>query len=97
MRATAIILRLFLFLATVGSVACQEIYNSYNTSFIELSGAGFCPSTEKLREKIKQDVEMFLNNSALPALFPGHGACGCGGTGWRRAAYLDTSDPTHFL
>ena len=94
MKATAIILRWFLFLATVGSVACQELHNSYNTSSIELSGARFCPSSQKLREKIKQDVEIFLNNSVLPALFPGHGACGCGGYGWRRAAYLNMSDPT---
>ena len=87
-------MRWFLFLATVGSVACQELYSSYNTSSIELSGAGFCPPTKELREKIKQDVEMFLNNSVLPALFPNHGACSCGGYGWRRAAYLNMSDPT---
>ena len=29
----------------------------------------------------------------LPAL-GGHGACGCGGLGWRRTAYLNMSDPT---
>jgi hypothetical protein len=44
-----------LFLAIVSSPVCQELlYSSYNTSSIELSGAWFCPSTEKLREKIKQ-------------------------------------------
>ena len=97
MRAVVIIsivMRWFLFLAIVGSVACQELYSSYNTSSVELSGAGFCPSTETLRERIKQDVEMFLNNSVLPALFPGDRACGCGGYGWRRAAYLNMADPT---
>ena len=85
--------KLLLFLAIVGSVSCQELYyRRYNTSPIELSGAGFCPSTEKLREKIKQDVDMFLDSSILPA-FRGYGACGCGGSGWRRAAYLNMSDP----
>ena len=83
-------MRWFLFLATVGSVACQELYSSYNTSSIELSGAGFCPSTEELRERIKQDVEVFINKIILTM----DRACGCGGPGWRRAAYLNMSDPT---
>ena len=94
MRATAVIVRWFLLLVTVDSVACQELYSNYNTSSVELNVAGFCPSTEKLRERIKQDFEVFLNNSVLPALFPGDRACGCGGYGWRRAAYLDMPDPT---
>ena len=80
-----------LFLTIVSSAACQELYSSYNTSSIELSGAGFCPSTEKLKEKIKHDVDKFLNNSVVPALTR---PCGCGGLGWRRAVYLNISDPT---
>ena len=82
-------------LAVISSAAlCQEHYSSYNTSSIELSVAGFCPSTEKLREKIKQDIDVFLNNSVLPKIFVTRGACRCGGPGWRKAAYLDMSDPT---
>ena len=87
-------MRWFLLLATVGSVACQELYSSYNTSSVELSGAGFCPSTQMLRETIEQDVDEFLNNSVLPKIFATHGSCGCGGPGWRRAAYLNMADPT---
>ena len=83
-----------LFLAMISSGVCQELYSSYNTSSIELSGAGFCPSTEKLREEIKQDVDVFLNNSVLPKIFATLRSCGCGGPGWRRAAYLNMSDPT---
>ena len=83
-----------LFLATVSSVACQELYRSYNTSSIELSGAGFCPLTEKLRDRIKQDVDVFLNSSVLPKIIATRGSCACSGPGWRRAAYLDMSDPT---
>ena len=83
-----------LFLAVISSAVGQELYRSYNTSSIELSGAGFCLSTEKLREEIKRDIDVFLNNSVLPKIFSTCGACGCGGPGWRRAAYLDMSDPT---
>ena len=86
-------MRIILFLASICSVACQNLPNiiSYNTNSIELSGAGFCPSTEKLRVKIKQDIDMLLNSSIV---LQGYGACGCGGLGWRRAAYLNMSDPT---
>ena len=87
-------MKLLLFLAIVSSVAGHELYSSYNTSSIEWSGAEFCSCTEMKREKIKLDTKMFLNNNVLPALFPGHGAFGCGGYGWRRAPYLNMSDPT---
>ena len=83
---TVQVMKLFLFLAMVGSVACQK---RYNLSFIESHGVGFCPSTQKLREKIKMDIELFiLNSSILPE------SCGCRGPGWRRVAYLNMSDPT---
>ena len=80
-----------LVLTIMSSAVCQELYSSYNTSSIELSGAGFCPSTEKLREKIKEDINLFLNSSIVPVLTR---PCSCGGPGWRRAAYLNMSDPT---
>jgi hypothetical protein len=83
-----------LFLAMISSAVCQELYSSYNTSSMELSGAGFCPSTEKLREKIKRDIDVFLNDTVLPKIFAARGYCDCGGPGWRRAAYLNMSDPT---
>ncbi|MCG8620956.1 MAG: hypothetical protein MJE68_02990, partial [Proteobacteria bacterium] len=54
-----------LFLAMISSAVCQELYSNYNTSSIELSGAGFCPSTEKLREKIREDVNLFLNSNIV--------------------------------
>ena len=84
-------MKLLLFLVMVCSAACQELHKSYNISSIEWSGAGFCPSTEKLREKIKQDVDIFINDSTVLTLTR---SCGCGGFGWRRAAYLNMSDPT---
>ena len=80
-----------LFLAVINSAASQELYSSYNTSFVELSGARFCPSTEYLRENIKEDIDEFLNSCVVPIL---NGQCRCCGPGWRRAAYLNMSDPT---
>ena len=81
-----------LFLVMISSGVCQlELYSIYNTSSTKLSGAGFCPSTEKLREKIREDVAAFLNSSVVPMLTK---PCSCGGPGWRRAAYLNMSDPT---
>ena len=57
-----------LLLAMISSGVCQELYSSYNTSSIELSGAGFCPSTEKLREEIKQGVDFFLSIRILASI-----------------------------
>ena len=58
-----------------------------------------CPATQNQRASIKQDIRSLINNSVLSALTiqrigSGNGACGCGGPGWRRAAYLNMSDPT---
>ena len=81
-----------LFLIIVSSVASQQLYSSYKLSSIEWSGTGFsCPSTEKLREKIHKDVELFMTSRVVPTL---NRPCGCGGPGWRTAAYLNMSDPT---
>jgi hypothetical protein len=79
---------LFLFLALVSSVASHELYNF---SSIESSGAGLCLSTERLREIIHEDVELFATNSEEAITVTR--LCGCGGPGWRRAAYLNMSDP----
>ena len=38
-------------------------------------------------------IESLINSSVLPALKE-PGGCDCGGPGWRRAAYLNMSDPT---
>ena len=66
----------FIFLAMISSGVCQlELYSSYNTSS---SGAGFCPSTEKLRERIREDVAVFFNSSVVPMLTR---PCSCGGPG----------------
>ena len=71
----------------VCSAACQE---SYNLTSIEWNGSGsrVCPSIKKLREKINEDVNLFLNNFLARQ-------CGCDGPGWKRVAYLNMSNPRH--
>jgi hypothetical protein len=66
----------FLFLVIVCPVASQEPHYRYNLSTTEWNGrgSGVCPSTEKVREKIKDDVISFLNSSVVSiATRP----CGC--------------------
>ena len=84
------------FLLVVAScVAGQQLPVNYSARLVAGAGAGMCPDTQDLREAIEQDIHSLIN-SVLSALGtgPGYGACGCGGTGWRRAAYLNMSDPT---
>ena len=85
-------MREFFLLIITSSVACQQLPLSYNAQSIA-AGVGICPSTQYLREGIDEDLHSLINSSVLPAL-RGYGACGCGGPGWRRAAYLNMSDPT---
>ena len=86
---------------------CQELPVKYRSRSIAVAGAGLCPATctKDLIENFRKDIRSLLNNSVLPALMtqnqtqtenigPGYGACGCGGPGWRRVAYLNMSDPT---
>ena len=85
------------FLLVVAScVACRQLPVNYSGRSVAGAGAGMCPDTQDLREAIQQDIHSLINSSVLPALGtgPGYGACGCGGPGWRRAAYLNMSDPT---
>ena len=85
-------------LAIISASSCahtfgQELTVNYNARSIAGAEAEVCPETQNLRESMKQDIRSLINNSVLPSL-RGHGACGCGGPGWRRAAYLDMTDPT---
>ena len=86
---------LVLVLATSSCTVCQElpVNHLYSASLVAGARAGVCPATQNQRESIEQLIHSFINNSVLPSL-RGHGACGCGGPGWRRAAYLNMSDPT---
>ena len=65
----------------------------YSASLVARARAGVCPATQNQRESIEQLIHSFINNSVLPSI-RGHEACGCGGLGWKRAAYLNMSDPT---
>ena len=90
-------MRSFLVLAIASSCTfCQELPVNYNVSSTAGAGSGMCPDIQSVMESIKQDIRSLINNSVVPVLRagPGYGACGCGGPGWRRAAYLNMSDPT---
>ena len=77
----------FLLVAVASYVACQQL-PLINLSSVAGAGAGMCPDTQDLREAIEQNILSALRTRL------GYGACGCGGPGWRRAAYLNMSDPT---
>ena len=86
-----------IFLLVVAScVACQQLPLNYSSKLVAEAGAGMCPDTQDLREAIEQDIRSLISSSVLSMLGiePGYGFCGCGGLGWRRAAYLNMSDPT---
>ena len=99
-------MRVIFLLVVASCVACQQLPLNYSGRSVAGAGAGMCPDTQDLRDSIKQNIRSLINNSILPILMaqnqtqtvlgigPGHGACGCGGRGWRRAAYLNMSDPT---
>ena len=89
-------MRAIFLLAVASCVACQQLPLNYSVRSVAGAGAGVCPDTQDLREAIEQDIHSLINSSVLSTLGtgPGYGACGCGGYGWRRAAYLNMSDPT---
>ena len=87
-------MRILLALAVVSTymylyVVCQVLPVEYNTTSI---AATVCPATQGVVESIRQDVCLLIDSSVVPALTAP--ACGCGGSGWRIAAYLNMSDPT---
>ena len=75
-----------LFAVIVCSTATLKDCVSYDVRSVEGRGDGVCPSTQKLRESIQQDVVSLISVMQRP--------CGCGGPGWRRVAYLNMSDTT---
>ena len=87
-----LVVKSFLILAIAGAyMFCQELPMNYNARSVAGAGAGMCPDTQNLWERISRDTYTLINSSVM-SLFdpvPGHGTCGCGGPGWRRAAYLD--------
>ena len=87
------IIRAIFLLVVASCVICQQLPLKYRS--VLGAGAGMCPDTQYLREAIQQDIRSLINSSIVSALRTriGYGACGCGGPGWRRAAYLNMSDP----
>ena len=70
----------------------------YNATTLQGDGA-VCPPTDQrdaARANISEDIRSLIRISVLPVIQgnQGYGACGCGGPGWTRIAYLDMTDPT---
>ncbi len=85
------VIKNFLILTVASSFSiCQELPVRYNIRSKSGSGVGLCPNTQDLVESIRLS---FMNNTVLPVII-GREAYGCGGPGWRKAAYLNMSDPT---
>ena len=81
-----------IFLLVVAScVACQQLPLNYNSRSVAGAGAGICPDTQDHVEQIRQGIDSLFESVVLPTL---NRPCICGGPGWRRAAYLNMSDPT---
>ena len=64
---------------------------NYSLTSVAGAGAGECPATQNQVERIRQGVDSLIESVLLPTLTR---PCDCGGHGWKRAAYLDMSDPT---
>ena len=71
---------------TCSFVACREL--SLNYSLVLVKAGGVCQATQDKVESIRQGIDSLINRSLLPALRA------CVGPEWRRAAYLNMSDPT---
>ena len=74
---------------TVGQVAS---YLTYSPHSVQGSGGNDCPSTQELKESISHKITLLINQTIIQS--QQQGACGCGGIGWTRVAYLDMSDTT---
>ena len=53
-----------------------------------------CLATQQQVEGIRLEIDSLINSVLLPSM---QRACDYGGPGWRRAAYLDMSDPTQTI
>ena len=85
----------------------QEVSLNYPVRFTtgEDAESASCPNTHtrELRESIQRDMDLLIDERVVPMLLEqtqtreettGSRACGCGGPGWQRVAYLNTSDAT---
>ena len=103
LKVKSFYLVIVILIGLVAAVSSQDLPVIYNAK-VSTGGkvSTVCPTTHDhdLRENITQDIRLLVKSSILPSLTrtenigPGYGACGCGGPGWRRAAYLNMSDPT---
>ena len=82
------IMRAIFLLVVASCVTSQEL--NYTLRSVAGAGAGMCPDTLDHVERIRQEIDSLFESVVLPTL---NRPCICGGSGWRRAAYLNMSDP----
>ena len=83
----------------IGLAVAQEratLPVKYNATILQGLGDGeSCPPADRqeaVRTEISQNISRLLQDTVVPALNQSYGACGCGGAGWTRVAYLDMTD-----
>ena len=70
---------------------------TYPGQVLQGDGSQSCPSEAQrgiVRNEVKNDTQRLLRESVVPLLQVNSTVHRCGGSGWRRVAYLNMSDPT---
>ena len=70
---------------------------TYPGQVLQEDGSQTCPSVEQreiVRNEVKNDTRSLLRESVVPLLQANSTDHPCGGSGWRRVAYLNMSDPS---
>ena len=77
-------------------VLAQETVLPYSPTVIPHSGETCPPQSirEETRYNITEEIRTLLRNSSVVATEAPTGA-GCGGTGWRQVAFINTTDPSY--
>ena len=68
---------------------------TYPGQVLQGDGSQTCPSEEqeeRVRNEVDNAILSLLQEAVVPLLQQNSS---CGGSGWRRVAYLNTSDPSH--
>ena len=88
------------YVAIASCVNCQDLQINYELQSIAKIRPGICSLTDEHRKRIEGDIDLLVDNTIATSCTRttvtrnGYGSCDCGGPGWRKAAYLNMSDPT---
>ena len=66
------VLKNFLILTITSScTVCQELPVNYNARSVAGVGAGICPDTQGVVERVRRDIDSLINDTLLPVLAGG--------------------------